>query len=223
MVEVEDYGVECQGMERCLICTRLYFVLPSMALVAGGQSPPEAARSTSIIQPPLLTTKYSEVLKPDQNKHDYETNSEENSGIFTWRSSNYLEVIRSSTADYTREFTICNSGKFSYDKPDLHELRRLIPAHCEIKGPCNIGLLENRYVLIRLSLLEDYSKMMSTPEYYLKVQNLYCQTRPLKWYPWFVLEEETSIAVAWISFSDSPPNFLAREAVSHWLLQLENH
>ncbi|WMV47469.1 hypothetical protein MTR67_040854 [Solanum verrucosum] len=49
------------------------------------------------------------------------------------------------------------------------------------------------------------------------------RTRPLKWNPWFVPEEETSIAVAWISFPDLPPNLFAREAVSHWLLQLENH
>ncbi|WMV33419.1 hypothetical protein MTR67_026804 [Solanum verrucosum] len=35
-------------------------------------------------------------------------------------------------------------GKFSYDKLDLHELRKVIPVQCEIKGPCNIGLLENK-------------------------------------------------------------------------------
>ncbi|KAH0641182.1 hypothetical protein KY285_037768 [Solanum tuberosum] len=194
-----------------------------MALVAGGQSPPEAARSTSIIQPPLLATKYSEVLKPDQN--NMITKPIQRKTVvylhgepqITWKSSKVQQLIIQENLQYAI------LGKFSYDKPDLHELRRVIPAQCEIKGPCNIGLLENRYVLIRLSLLEDYSKMMSTPEYYLKVHNLYCQTRPLKWYPWFVLEEETSIAVAWISFSDLPPNFLAREAVSHWLLQLENH
>ncbi|KAH0713391.1 hypothetical protein KY290_008987 [Solanum tuberosum] len=54
---------------------------------------------------------------------------------------------------------------------------------------------------------------MSTPTYYLKVHNLYCQMRPLKWNHWFVQEEEPSIAVAWISFPDLPPNFFAREAV----------
>ncbi|WMV24564.1 hypothetical protein MTR67_017949 [Solanum verrucosum] len=26
-------------------------------------------------------------------------------------------------------------GKLSYDKPDLHELRKVIPVQCEIKGP----------------------------------------------------------------------------------------
>ncbi|KAH0658120.1 hypothetical protein KY289_026868 [Solanum tuberosum] len=104
-------------------------------------------------------------------------------------------------------------GKFSYDKPDLHELCKVIPVQCEIKGPCNIGLLENKHVLIRLSLLEDYVKMMSTPSYYLKVHNLYCQMKPLKWNPWFVQEEEPSIGVAWISFPDLPPNFFAREAI----------
>ncbi|XP_060210327.1 stress response protein NST1-like [Lycium barbarum] len=55
--------------------------------------------------------------------------------------------------------------------------------------------------------------MMSTPAYYLKVHERHCQMRPLIWDPWFNPKEETSRAIAWISFTELPPNFFAREAV----------
>ncbi|XP_059284937.1 uncharacterized protein LOC132038265 [Lycium ferocissimum] len=54
---------------------------------------------------------------------------------------------------------------------------------------------------------------MSTPAYYLKGHDRYCQMRPLIWDPWFNPKEETSRAVAWISFPELPPNFFAKEAV----------
>lgn len=37
--------------------------------------------------------------------------------------------------------------------------------------------------------------------------------RPLKWDPWFKLDEETTIALAWISFPDLHPNFFSKEVV----------
>ncbi|XP_059289878.1 uncharacterized protein LOC132043402 [Lycium ferocissimum] len=54
---------------------------------------------------------------------------------------------------------------------------------------------------------------MSTPAYYPKVKERYFYMRPLIWDPWFMPERETSIAVAWISFLELPPNFFARKAV----------
>ncbi|KAG5597386.1 hypothetical protein H5410_038618 [Solanum commersonii] len=58
-------------------------------------------------------------------------------------------------------------GKFSYGWPDILDLRKLIPKQCELKGEVNIGLLCNRYVLIRASLLEDYVKLLSKPQFYI--------------------------------------------------------
>ncbi|KAG5571021.1 hypothetical protein H5410_060787 [Solanum commersonii] len=37
--------------------------------------------------------------------------------------------------------------------------------------------------------------------------------RTLKWDPLFDLEEETSIAIAWISFPSLPHNFFGKEAI----------
>ncbi|KAG5624938.1 hypothetical protein H5410_010156 [Solanum commersonii] len=47
-------------------------------------------------------------------------------------------------------------GKFSYGWAEIQDLRKLILKQCELKGDCNIGLLSNRHVLIRATLLEDY-------------------------------------------------------------------
>ncbi|KAG5575874.1 hypothetical protein H5410_056008 [Solanum commersonii] len=53
--------------------------------------------------------------------------------------------------------------KFSYGWPEIHELRKIIPKQCDLKGKCNIGLLSNRHVLIRASNLEDYVNLLSKP------------------------------------------------------------
>lgn len=51
-------------------------------------------------------------------------------------------------------------GKFSYGWPDIQDLRKLIPKQYELKGDVNIGLLCNRYVLIRASRMEDYVNLL---------------------------------------------------------------
>ncbi|WMV41340.1 hypothetical protein MTR67_034725 [Solanum verrucosum] len=104
-------------------------------------------------------------------------------------------------------------GKFSYGWPDIQDLRKIIPKQCELKGECNIGLLSNRYILIRASCLEDYVNLLSKPAYYIMHKGWTYPMRTLKWDPLFDPEEETSTAIAWISFPALPPNFFVREAV----------
>ncbi|KAK4710167.1 hypothetical protein R3W88_004680 [Solanum pinnatisectum] len=98
-------------------------------------------------------------------------------------------------------------GKSSHGWPDIQELCRLIPKQCELKGECNIGLLTNRNVLIRVTLMEDYINLLSKPVFYIAQQNWSYPMRTLKWDPMFDPEEETSTAIAWISFPCLPPNF----------------
>lgn len=58
-------------------------------------------------------------------------------------------------------------GKFSYKWPEIQELQRLIPKQCELKAECKIGLLCNRHILIRASLMEDYVYLLSKPTFYI--------------------------------------------------------
>lgn len=106
-------------------------------------------------------------------------------------------------------------GKFSYGWPEIQDLRRLIPKQCELKGDVNIGLLSNRYILIRTTLLEDYVTLLSKLQFYITHTYWSYPMRTLKWDPIFNAEEETSIAIAWISLPSLPPlpHFFGMEAI----------
>ncbi|WMV52029.1 hypothetical protein MTR67_045414 [Solanum verrucosum] len=98
-------------------------------------------------------------------------------------------------------------GKFSYGWPDIQDLRKLIPKQCELKGECKIGLLSNRHVLIRATLMKDYVHLLSKPAFYIAQKNCSFPMRTLKWDPMFDPEEERTIAIAWISFPFLSSNF----------------
>ncbi|KAG5613744.1 hypothetical protein H5410_013568 [Solanum commersonii] len=104
-------------------------------------------------------------------------------------------------------------GKFSYGWSDIQDLRKLILKQCDLKREMNIGLLSNRYILIRATLLEDYVSLLSKPQFYITHKNWSYPMRTLKWDPLFNPEEETSIAIEWISFPSLPPNFFGKEAM----------
>lgn len=105
-------------------------------------------------------------------------------------------------------------GKFSYGCPELQELRSLIPTQCGIKGECNIGFLRDRHVLIRLTLLEEYVNFTSKSAYYLKAKDIYqYQMRQLIYDVKFKAGEETTLAMAWISFPNLLPTYFVKECL----------
>lgn len=106
------------------------------------------------------------------------------------------------------KFQFAIIGKFSHGKPDITGLRKVIPMQCAIKGACNIVVLDARYILIQLEILEDYVNMLSASIYYIKIKDMHQQMRMLKQDPWFELDVEMTIGVAWILFPDLPTNFL---------------
>jgi len=52
-------------------------------------------------------------------------------------------------------------AKFSHGRPELPDLRKILPQQLGFKGECNIGLLESRHVLLRFTLKEDYIAIFS--------------------------------------------------------------
>ncbi|KAK4371635.1 hypothetical protein RND71_007019 [Anisodus tanguticus] len=98
-------------------------------------------------------------------------------------------------------------GKFSHGMPSIAFLRTAIPKQCSLKAEVNIGFLHNRHVLIRCSIEEDYVTLMSRPNFWIKETTKSFLMRTFKWDIWFTPEEETSMAVIWISFPNLPPNF----------------
>ncbi|KAG5605619.1 hypothetical protein H5410_027111 [Solanum commersonii] len=89
----------------------------------------------------------------------------------------------------------------------IWEQKRLIPKQCELKWECTIGLLSNRHILIRASLLEDYVHLLSKPAFYITHQNWSYPMRTFKWEPMFNPEEETTTAADFIP--SLPPNFFS--------------
>lgn len=69
------------------------------------------------------------------------------------------------------------------------------------------------HILIRASLLEDYMNLLSEPAFYITHKKWTYLMRTFKWESMFKHEEETYIAVAWISFSSLPSNFFCQEAL----------
>ncbi|KAK4731699.1 hypothetical protein R3W88_024687 [Solanum pinnatisectum] len=104
-------------------------------------------------------------------------------------------------------------GNFSYGWLEIQEFRSLIPKQCSLKGECKIGLLSNRYVLIRVSLLEDYVNLLSKLIFYITHRGWSYLMRTLKWDPLFDPQEETTTAIAWISFPELPPNYFIKEVI----------
>ncbi|KAG5581128.1 hypothetical protein H5410_051755 [Solanum commersonii] len=83
--------------------------------------------------------------------------------------------------------------KFSYGWREIQELRRMILKQCELKEEVNIGLLRNRYILIRDTLLEDYVSSLSKPQFYITHKHWSYPMRTLKWDPLFDQVEVTAV------------------------------
>ncbi|KAG5585572.1 hypothetical protein H5410_046006, partial [Solanum commersonii] len=105
-------------------------------------------------------------------------------------------------------------GKFSYGWTDLKELRAIIPQQCSINRYCKIGILRNKHALIRFDQHEDFINVMAKHIYYLLAKDGYSYTmRHLIYDAKFKVEEETTHAMAWISFLNLKPTFFVSESI----------
>lgn len=161
-----------------------------------------------VVPPPLLPYQYSLLRHTNPMMQQQTEKMEQTQGIsyggflkpsqpkkqlpLLMRTTCNLEIIRYATVNSSIKPPICSTRQIFICKSDIYQLRKVSANHCDIKRECIIGLIENRHVLIKLTVLEDYMRMLSTPAYYLKVQNKYWQIRHLKWDPRFKSDEETS-------------------------------
>ncbi|KAH0749313.1 hypothetical protein KY290_028545 [Solanum tuberosum] len=104
-------------------------------------------------------------------------------------------------------------AKFSHGRPELPDLQKILPQQLGFKGECNIGLLESRHVLLRFTLKEDYIAIFSKTSRSIKFAGTVIPFRIQKWTPSFSPKEETSIAMAWISFPSLPCQYFACNAL----------
>ncbi|KAG5568482.1 hypothetical protein H5410_064490 [Solanum commersonii] len=69
--------------------------------------------------------------------------------------------------------------KFSHGRPELSDLRKILPQQLGFKGECNIGLLESRHVLLWFTLKEDYIAIFSKTSRSIKFAG---KKPPLQWH-----------------------------------------
>lgn len=192
-----------------------------MASSAGGQPPtgvdfpsnptPQPANNNPVVNPPLV---FSKILKPTSlNTLMHVNPTTNNPPAISIKPVTFLHG--QPLVKFTEEEVHCMNifeglqypvvGKFLYGWPELQELRIIIPLQCGVKGECNVGFLKDMHVLIRLTLFEDFINFTSKEAYYLKAKDGYeYQIRPLIYDSKFNVNEETPMAMAWISF----PNLL---------------
>ncbi|KAF3680864.1 hypothetical protein FXO37_03130 [Capsicum annuum] len=87
--------------------------------------------------------------------------------IVTWKSSEVKALILQENLQYAV------IGKFSYGRPEINALRKIIPTQRGIKGEFTIGVMDSRHILIRLNQFEDYMNLLSTVAHHIKVNDVY--------------------------------------------------
>ncbi|KAK4337524.1 hypothetical protein RND71_042011 [Anisodus tanguticus] len=106
-----------------------------------------------------------------------------------------------------QELTLAIVGKFSHGWPDIAFLRNAIPKQCGLKAEVRIGLLCDRHVLIRCSIVEYFDTLMSRQTFEIKEKNKPYVMRTFKWDISFNPAEESRFAYGWISFPGLSPHY----------------
>ncbi|KAK4338773.1 hypothetical protein RND71_040235 [Anisodus tanguticus] len=188
-----------------------------LAVTATGWPPPEVTQLPATVPPPVT---YSNIVTNTHNVGGGNGLAENSLGrnpspSIPQKPISYLHgepTIRFTNQEVAsmveqQDLKYAVVGKFSHGMPSIAFLRTAIPKQCSLKAEVNIGLLHNRHVLIRCSIEEDYVTLMSRPNFWIKENSKSFLMRTFKWDIGFTPEEETSMAVIWLSFPNLPPNF----------------
>lgn len=151
-----------------------------MATIAGGQ-PPTVADRLPIVDNIVCSEgrkSYADVLQQQETKQVpipmKQLTYLHGEPRVVWEEEEVIQMIANEQLQYAVV------GKFFYGSPDIHALRRLIPQQCDLKGAVNIGVLNNRYILIRVSRIEDYVHLLSKSVFYINHKNWNYPMRTLK-------------------------------------------
>ena len=99
-------------------------------------------------------------------------------------------------------------GKFSHGRPSIAEIRSVFET-IGLKAAFNIGLLDQKHILIRFFHEEDFQRMWLREQWYIKKFPM----RVFKWSPQFRVDAESSIAPIWVSLPYLPVQFFSKHSV----------
>lgn len=119
--------------------------------------------------------------------------------------------------DFTKPYDFTLIGKFAqgYNKenpllgrPPIEKLQKDFEA-LDLKGEFQLGLLDNRHVLIQLHHQQDYLRLYSRAVWYVGGMPM----RIFKWTSEFHVDKESSVAPVWVTLPRLPIHFFNRTAL----------
>lgn len=119
--------------------------------------------------------------------------------------------------DFTKPYDFTLIGKFAqgYNKenpllgrPPIEKLQKDFEAF-DLKGEFQLGLLDNRHVLIQLHHQQDYLRLYSRAVWYVGGMPM----RIFKWTSEFHVDKESSVAPVWVTLPRLPIHFFNRTAL----------
>ncbi|KAG5591239.1 hypothetical protein H5410_041753 [Solanum commersonii] len=121
---------------------------------------------------------YANLLKP-LNLNTTRENTKPNVEPIPFKSVTYIDGIPMSKwpeeeayrINIIKDLTYIVVGKFSYGWLDLEDLRIQIPKQLNVKGDVKIGILQNRHILMRFNLMEDFVNITSKNIYYITAED----------------------------------------------------
>lgn len=123
----------------------------------------------------------------------------------------------SSMTDLSKPFSWALIGKFSHGynkqdpklgRPSVEDLQKYFVS-MDFKGSFQLGLLDNRHLLIQFQLEIDYLRLYSRMVWYIRGISM----RIFKWSPFFRVDKESSIVPIWITFPRLPIQFFHKTAL----------
>lgn len=121
------------------------------------------------------------------------------------------------TDQLSQTFTWALVAKFSHGynkkdpklgRPSVDDLQKFFQA-LDFRGSFQIGLLDNRHLLIQFQCEEDYLRMYSRQVWFIRAVSM----RIFKWSLFFRVDKESSVVPVWISFPRLPIHLFQRDAL----------
>ncbi|PIN11890.1 hypothetical protein CDL12_15503 [Handroanthus impetiginosus] len=128
--------------------------------------------------------------------------------ISKYQTRKTIKFSEQEMADLSKPFNFALIGKFSHGYPPMQTLR-LKMAGFGLKGDFNIGVLNIKHVLIRLTLEEDYTRLWMRQLWFFDGFPM----RLFKWTPTFNPREESSLIPVWINLPNLPIQFFNKNAL----------
>nr|XP_027083663.1 uncharacterized protein LOC113705962 [Coffea arabica] len=125
--------------------------------------------------------------------------------VSTFRGEPSLRISRQEIESLAAPFHHALVGRFSAGRPSMEAIRKFFVT-LGLKGHCSVGLLDEKHVLIRPLVDNDYSRLFARRVWFIGKAPMSIS----KWSINFRSGQELSIAPVWISFPGLPIPFFQR-------------